>query len=142
MSRALPVILVVVLTVWSLVDCLTTPRHQVRNLPKPLWAVVIVLLPVIGPAGWLLGGRPRRERAARRPPAPPPRPVAPDDDPDFLATLEERRSEEHDELLRKWEQEQQRSQGNGADPASGNSDDITPDSGDRRDDGESGQPAK
>ena len=94
MTRVLPLIIVVVLTVYCAVDCAQSDRDQVRNLPKALWLLLIIILPLLGPVGWLLGGRPRVT-----PPPPPlgrppvgrtPRgPLAPDDDPRFLAQLDE-----------------------------------------------------
>jgi hypothetical protein len=54
-------------------------------MPRWLWAVTVVALPVVGAACWLLFGRPnaesRGEIDANR------RPQAPDDDPDFLRRL-------------------------------------------------------
>ena len=82
--RALPVLLVLGLVVFALVDCLQTPSPEVRQVPKPLWLAAIVLVPVLGALGWLLLGRPR---SGRRPATPRRRPLAPDDDPDFLRGL-------------------------------------------------------
>jgi hypothetical protein len=67
-----------VLTVFAVVDCALTERSRVRALPKPIWIVVALVLPVIGPLLWLLIGRgPLPQRAARRV-------IGPDDDPEFL----------------------------------------------------------
>jgi hypothetical protein len=84
MSRALPLIVLVALTVFALIDAIMTPREQ---LPAKVWWVLgILLLPVVGPLAWLLVGRRARRGSggsggASRPP------VAPDDDPDFLRGL-------------------------------------------------------
>ena len=83
MMRVLPVLLLLGLVVYALVDCLQTPSRDVRSASKPLWLAVIVLVPVVGAAGWLLLGRrrPTGRAGSRR------RPLAPDDDPDFLRSL-------------------------------------------------------
>jgi hypothetical protein len=46
------------LLVYCLLDVLSTPAQHVRNLPKPVWAVLCFIPPVIGPICWLLFGRP------------------------------------------------------------------------------------
>lgn len=85
MGKALLVVIVVVLVVYSLFDVIATPRQSVRVLPKPLW-LAVVLVPVIGAALWLGLGKTRTK------PLDPPRrsgPTSrgPDDDPDFLRRL-------------------------------------------------------
>ncbi|MEU4541956.1 PLDc N-terminal domain-containing protein [Nonomuraea dietziae] len=85
-----------VLAFWlySLFDVITTPEKETRNLPKILWVLVIVLVPLVGSVFWLLLGRPLRSRPLRMPgrsimdAAEPPR--GPDDDPDFLRDLDRR----------------------------------------------------
>jgi hypothetical protein len=78
------------LLAFCLVDCIATSSSQVRILPKTMWMLVI-LLPVVGPAAWLLLGRPERAplhsgdtRTPATPQARPKRPLGPDDDPRFL----------------------------------------------------------
>lgn len=81
MLRYLPVLLSLALTVYCTVDVIQTPEAGVRNLPKLAWLVVVLLFAVVGPAAWLIAGRPRTgRRAIRRPP----RAQGPDDDPEFL----------------------------------------------------------
>ena len=69
------------------------PDDAVRNLPKLVWVLLILLFPVVGPIAWFIAGRPERPPAAARPqagpgPSHPPRPPrGPDDDPDFLRKL-------------------------------------------------------
>lgn len=83
MTRLLPVLLAVALTVYALVDVVQSPPARVRTMPRLAWAGVILLLPVVGAVAWLLTGRPSGGGAGRRPG----RPIAPDDDPDFLRGL-------------------------------------------------------
>lgn len=88
-------LLVIALFAYTLVDVVATDQHLIRNLPKPLWTVV-VLAPIAGPIAWLLLGRPRgasllpgatgqSSEPARR--TDPRHVVAPDDDPEFLRRL-------------------------------------------------------
>ena len=68
------------LSLYCLFDAIGVPRLAVRLLPKWLWLVLIVVVPALGPAGWLTLGRPHGVvdgRFRRRPPAP-------DDDTAFL----------------------------------------------------------
>ncbi|HYN99005.1 MAG TPA: PLD nuclease N-terminal domain-containing protein [Actinomycetota bacterium] len=79
------------LLVFCVLECIATDSSLVRNLPKALWILLIVLLPPIGAVAWLLLGRPEKTRyhpgdARSRPNAPaarPKRPLGPDDDPRF-----------------------------------------------------------
>lgn len=82
------------LFVYALVDLVTAPRADVRTLPKVLWLVVL-FVPLLGGAAWLLLGRPRQRRPEAS--APPARPAAPDDDEDFLRELRRRRSDPRDD---------------------------------------------
>ncbi len=71
----------IVLVVYAFFDALATPRHQVRVLPKPVWLVVIVLVPVVGALAWIVAGTKRLRPGPGRRPLPP---RGPDDDPDYL----------------------------------------------------------
>lgn len=82
------------LLLFSLLECIATESSACRNLPKPMWILLIVLLPTAGSIAWLLLGRPQRTASySRQPgvrPAPasrPRRPIGPDDDPRFLQSL-------------------------------------------------------
>jgi len=90
--------------IYALVDCAFAPRHRVRALNKPLWIVLILLLPVIGGVLWFLLGRGRKSgQSSTR------RTVAPDDDPEFLGSSRRPPSdldrETTDERIRRLEQE-------------------------------------
>jgi hypothetical protein len=93
MGRVLIVVIVVVLSVFTLYDVIAADRRRVRGLPKPLW-VLLAFLPLLGPAFWLALGRPR---APRGPASGQRRTLAPDDDPDFLWKLERRRRHKPDD---------------------------------------------
>ena len=106
MLRGLAVLLGVALTVYALIDCLRTDPRAVQGLPKSVWVLVILLLPLFGPLAWVLLGQ---SRAAGAPAAAGPSGPAPDDDPDFLRNLETRRRQQADEdRLRRWEEDLRR----------------------------------
>jgi hypothetical protein len=118
------VIVELILLVYCVLNVITTPEHQVRNLPKLLWLVLVIVLPLIGGIAWLVAGRPIRGQT--RPGGlpykgntggfpeyeRPGRAVAqnPDDDEAFLRGLRERaddqrrRAEEQARRLREEEQ--------------------------------------
>ena len=52
------VLLELFLLVYCLLNVLSTPADQCRNLPKPVWAVLCFIPPILGPISWLLFGRP------------------------------------------------------------------------------------
>jgi hypothetical protein len=101
MLRVLPIIAAILLLVFSMVDCVQSPDSRVRNLPKWVWIVLILLVPLAGPIAWLIGGRPIVPATPQAPSAAPRPSRAPDDDPDFLARLKP--EAEHERLLRQWE---------------------------------------
>jgi hypothetical protein len=92
----LTIVLPLALWVWAFIDCLVTPEGEVKHLPKPIWLIIVLLFPPLGPIAWLVAGKQRGflrtgapggypgqpSGAARRG-----RPPAPDDDPEFLASL-------------------------------------------------------
>ena len=94
MVRFLPFLISLVLSVYALFSCIQTRSKDVPYLPKLLWILLIVFVPIVGPIVWLLVSRGQgvvplsRAPAAPRSYRPAGRPVAPDDDPDFLASLE------------------------------------------------------
>ena len=65
-------------------DVIGAPAMAVRSLPKMVWLLVVVVVPILGGLLWLVFGRPRLAggRWGRQP-------VAPDDDPRFLRELDE-----------------------------------------------------
>ena len=75
MVRVLLVLAALGLTIFALIDLFGMSAQDVRGGSRFIWAVVILLLPVLGPAVWLWLGRA---------PSDEPRHLGPDDDPDFL----------------------------------------------------------
>ncbi|MFP3714570.1 PLD nuclease N-terminal domain-containing protein [Puerhibacterium sp. TATVAM-FAB25] len=94
MVRLLLFLVVLGIVVYALADLTSAKEEETGGMPKWGWALLIVLLPGAGAAGWLLFRRLQRTapapgRAAR--PGRRPKPVAPDDDPEFLWRLEQER---------------------------------------------------
>jgi hypothetical protein len=103
------------LWIFGIFDVIASDATAVRNLPKLIWLVVVVILAPIGTLAWLFLGRPQRAgvtstrsarastvsntlwRAARREPDP--------DDP----VAQQERIEARDRMMREWaEQDGQR----------------------------------
>lgn len=108
MGRVLPVVLGIALAIYAVADCARTPSDQLPGrVPKALWIVLIILVPLVGPIAWIIASRvsqaearggavPRTMwssedsrplfsgRGSRTPRAA----QAPDDDEDFLFALE------------------------------------------------------
>jgi hypothetical protein len=92
MARFLVLLFLATLALFAvaLISVLSAEDGEVRRLPRGLWIVVILVLPVVGPLLYFRLGRPARyadpwpvaAAQSRRPRTP-----APDDDPAFLARL-------------------------------------------------------
>lgn len=80
---ALLSLLVIAAMVFALVDIIRRDDSQVRHLPKMMWLIIVILLPLIGTVLWFTLGReypeggPRMPRARRVATAPPPSAAAP-----------------------------------------------------------------
>ncbi|QLH23338.1 PLD nuclease N-terminal domain-containing protein [Streptomyces sp. Rer75] len=112
MLRVLMILVPLALSIYAFIDCITTEEQDVRYIPKPLWAILVLLFPVVGSISWLLVGRKRATAAETRRTW-----VAPDDNPEFLKSLGERRDRPEgpedgdeklprgrdEELLKDWE---------------------------------------
>ena len=85
MLRVLGALLCIALYIYFILDVLRTPRGETRTLPKYVWLLVVVLIPLLGGLIWLGLGRvwpsPGSRFGRRR------GPLAPDDDPTFLKHL-------------------------------------------------------
>ncbi|MDI3385876.1 PLD nuclease N-terminal domain-containing protein [Streptomyces sp. B-S-A8] len=84
MFRVLLILVPLALSIYAFIDCITTDEQEVRYVPKPLWAILVLLFPLVGSVSWLVVGR---DRTARRPSGARGGWVAPDDNPEFLQTL-------------------------------------------------------
>lgn len=90
MARVAPVILAVALWIYGLIDCAQTPPEKMpKGLSKPVWLLIVLLVPAIGALAWLvvkgLAATSGGQVGLRRKPK---RPTAPDEDPEFLANLD------------------------------------------------------
>ncbi|MBV1779774.1 PLD nuclease N-terminal domain-containing protein [Paeniglutamicibacter sp. ABSL32-1] len=93
-------------TIYALIECVRTPPHEVRSLPKAGWVAAIVLLPLIGAGLWFWLGRPKNTSDARATESRQGATGAPDDDPEFLRKLErQRRNKAREDELRRKEAE-------------------------------------
>lgn len=45
--------------IWAIIDVIATDDSLIRNLPKLLWLLLVIVLPLIGAVCWLLLGRPQ-----------------------------------------------------------------------------------
>ncbi|MDQ1037987.1 hypothetical protein QFZ75_004403 [Streptomyces sp. V3I8] len=87
MLRVLMILVPLALSIYAFIDCITTDEKDVRHIPKPIWAILVLLFPLVGSISWLIVGRvrtPGGSSQARRGGW-----VAPDDNPDFLKSLKE-----------------------------------------------------
>lgn len=100
MLRVVAVILAVAVYIYCIIDVARTPRGETRSLPKFVWLLLVILIPLIGDVLWLALGRVWRSPGSRfgrgR------GPLAPDDDPTFLKKLD-------DDV---WSKKMQRRRGN------------------------------
>ena len=54
-----------VLWIFCIVDVIMTDEWRVRNMPKGLWLVIVLLLPDIGSVLWLIAGHPWQQPVAK-----------------------------------------------------------------------------
>jgi hypothetical protein len=99
--RYLPLLIAAALLIYTLVDIALIDRSRVKALPKLLWALIVLVLPIIGAVLRIVLGRERlSERggggSVRRGPR------APDDDPEFLRKLSREQAQE--ERIRELEE--------------------------------------
>ncbi len=89
--------------VFCIIDVITTPEGECRNLPKLGWLIIVILLSDVGSIAWLVAGRtwnkqpadlPYKGNRGRMPARPASRASNPDDDEEFLANLRTRAEEQ------------------------------------------------
>ena len=78
-----------VVVLYAFIDVVLSRGDDVRSVPKALWAVVVVLVPILGAVGWFVWGRPRVQAAGSPGGGRGRGPVAPDDDPAFLRQIDD-----------------------------------------------------
>lgn len=103
--------------VYALFHCIMTPASKVRSLPKGVWILAIIVLPVIGAGLWYWLGMP----SATPRTSGPQRGMGPDDDAEFLRQLNIRRQQQQrsaeltkreEELRRRESEFNRKDQGN------------------------------
>ncbi|MFE4670674.1 PLD nuclease N-terminal domain-containing protein [Streptomyces sp. NPDC056716] len=90
MLRLLMFLVPLALSVYTFIDCISTKDEDIRHMPKPLWAILVLVFPLVGSVSWLIAGKKRSPaadgwssvRSGGRS-----RFVAPDDNPEFLKSL-------------------------------------------------------
>ena len=111
--RALPVLLVFFLWVWVILDVIATDRIVVRNLPKEMWLMIVIILPAVGSVAWLVLGRPERARFTPGGHTSRPEIRGPEDSADFQDRSDQRRLIAWEEELRRREEELRRREEDG-----------------------------
>ncbi|MGX1271636.1 PLD nuclease N-terminal domain-containing protein [Streptomyces phaeoluteigriseus] len=94
MLRVLMFLVPLALSVYAFIDCISTKDDDIRHMPKPLWAILVLLFPLVGSISWLVAGKKRSPAAegwagVREGRAQQRQWIAPDDNPDFLKSLDD-----------------------------------------------------
>lgn len=115
MARVYLILALLAITFWvySIVDCALQPPTRHRGVSKPVWLLIVVLLPVVGGILWFAIGRVRRSSAVMF--------RAPDDDPEFLGRIGT--VSDQDERIRRLEEELAALDSEGDDPRGSDADD-------------------
>jgi hypothetical protein len=93
MVKVLLVLAAIGVTIYAIIDCFGSDDAEMRSLPRPLWLLVIVAVPLLGGLTYLTLGR---QPAPGSPTSRRLRTIGPDDDPDFLRSLKPPRSRDGD----------------------------------------------
>ncbi|BFO14259.1 PLD nuclease N-terminal domain-containing protein [Streptomyces sp. KM77-8] len=101
MLRVLMFLVPLALSIYAFIDCISTKDDDIRHMPKPLWAILVLLFPLVGSISWLIAGKKRHAMggAAGSPwnrggSGGRQQWVAPDDNPEFLKSLDEDRDKD------------------------------------------------
>ena len=97
MTRVLLILALVLTAFWvfTIVDCAAQPSYRHRGVSKPVWLLIVILLPVLGGILWFVVGRVRASALPTR--------SAPDDDVEFLGRIGT--MSDQDERIRRLEEE-------------------------------------
>ncbi|MBI0296110.1 PLDc_N domain-containing protein [Streptomyces sp. PRKS01-29] len=95
MLRVLMILVPLALSIYAFIDCITTDEQDIRYIPKPVWAILVLLFPVVGSVSWLIAGRKRAVPGGGGWPGARSAGggggwVAPDDNPEFLKSLNDK----------------------------------------------------
>jgi hypothetical protein len=104
-------LLIAAVIVYAIVDVAITPASRIRALPKWLWIVVVVLVPLIGAILWLIVGKVRRGSTTK--------PTAPTDIVDRGPTSGPFSTESVDDRIARLEEELRRLDEEGENPPKG-----------------------
>ena len=99
MTRLLIILVPLVLLFWvfSVIDCAAQPSIRHRGVSKPVWVLIVLLIPVLGGILWFAVGRVRARDVAIT------IPDSPDDDPALLRSAQPLSAQ--DERIRQLEEE-------------------------------------
>lgn len=100
---------IVAVMIYAIVDVAVTPASKVRGLPKPLWFVVVVLVPLVGAILWFIVGKGRRGSSTK--------PTAPTDIVDLGPTSGPFSTESVDDRIARLEEELRRLDEEGENPS-------------------------
>jgi hypothetical protein len=99
MLRVLMFLVPLALSIYAFIDCISTKDEDVQYIPKPLWAFLVLLFPLVGSISWLIAGKKRHPATAGGALGSTGSPwsrggggrrwVAPDDNPEFLKSLKD-----------------------------------------------------
>lgn len=89
------ILLLMAFWIYSIIDCAMVPPTRHRGVSKPVWLLIVILLPVVGGLLWLIVGRGRAVVRSV--------PRAPDDNPEFLGSIGS--ISDQDERIRRLEAE-------------------------------------
>ncbi len=48
MLRVLMILVPLALSIYAFIDCITTDEKDIKHIPKPLWAILVLLFPLVG----------------------------------------------------------------------------------------------
>ncbi|SJM56003.1 PLD nuclease N-terminal domain-containing protein [Gulosibacter sp. 10] len=91
----LGIVVAVALTIYAVVDCAMTDGRRARVLQKPIWIIVVLLIPVIGPLLWIFIGKGNGQAKAQR--------IPPEDSQVYGDTMTVRN--EHDDRIAELEEQ-------------------------------------